>query len=75
MIGNQVALSAAKHSIDGGPQTTSDTLEVLNPPFDPNPAVLFLALLDPGRDEACVREHFPGRKWYRSGSTERLDPF
>ncbi|HEX3147725.1 MAG TPA: hypothetical protein VHR66_06550 [Gemmataceae bacterium] len=36
MIGNQVTLSAAKHSIDGGPQTTADALEVLTPPFDPN---------------------------------------
>jgi hypothetical protein len=36
MIGQQVTLSAIKHSIDGGPQVAGDTLEVLNPPLDPN---------------------------------------
>jgi hypothetical protein len=46
-----------------------------NPPLDPNPDVLFLALRNPGRDEACVRKHFPGRKWYRAGPTERLVPY
>jgi hypothetical protein len=37
ILGYQVnPLAALKHSIDGGNQVTGDTLEVLNPPFDPN---------------------------------------
>ncbi len=36
MIGQQVVLAQLKHSIDGGPQVSGDTLEVLSPPFDPN---------------------------------------
>jgi hypothetical protein len=46
-----------------------------NPPLDANPDVLFLALRNPGRDQVCVSQHFPGRKWYRAGPTERIDPY
>lgn len=46
-----------------------------NPPLDPNPDVLFLALRNPSRDEACVAKHFPGRKWYRAGPGEHIGAF
>jgi hypothetical protein len=38
IIGNQVTGSTFNHSIDGGPQVTGDTLEVLSP-LDPNDSI------------------------------------
>ena len=45
-----------------------------NPPMDPNPPVLFLSKRFP-YEEACAREHFPGRTWYRAGMDTRLTPY
>ena len=45
-----------------------------NPPLDPDPDVLFLTRRSDA-DEACAREHFPGRTWYRAGKTETLTRF
>jgi hypothetical protein len=45
-----------------------------NPPMNPNPDVLFLIRRSPA-DEVCARQHFPGRKWYRAGMTDRLTPW
>jgi hypothetical protein len=45
-----------------------------NAPFDPHPDVLFLTRKSDA-DEACARQHFPGRTWYRAGFTEALTPY
>jgi hypothetical protein len=45
-----------------------------NEPMNPNPDVLFLTRHD-AKDEACAREHFPGRTWYRGGMDETLAPY
>jgi hypothetical protein len=45
-----------------------------NHPMDPNPPVLWLTRHHAG-DEACAREHFPGRTWYRAGMDRRLTPY
>lgn len=39
MLGQQLVVPLIKHSIDGG--ANNDTLEVLNPPFDPNDTSIF----------------------------------
>jgi hypothetical protein len=43
-----------------------------NPPMDPHPPVLYLTRNGP-RDEACIERHYPGRRWYRAGTTEKLE--
>lgn len=43
-----------------------------NAPMDPNPDVLFL-IRRSAADDACFREHFPGRRWYRAGMTDKLE--
>jgi hypothetical protein len=45
-----------------------------NPPMDPNPPVLWLTRHN-AADEACAREHFPGRTWYRAGRDTVLRPY
>jgi hypothetical protein len=45
-----------------------------NPPMNPSPDVLFLIRRNPA-DDACARENFPGRTWYRAGMTETLTPY
>lgn len=45
-----------------------------NDPTDPNPAVLFLTR-HTAADEACAREHFPGRTWYRAWRSDKLTPY
>jgi len=45
-----------------------------NAPMDPNPDVLFLIVRTPA-DEACARQHFPGRTWYRAGKGTTLTPY
>jgi hypothetical protein len=39
--------------------------------MNPHPDVLFL-IRRSDRDEACAREHFPGRTWYRAGMDATL---
>jgi len=45
-----------------------------NPPMNPNPDVLYLSRHNKA-EEACVRENFPGRTWYRAGKDETLKPY
>jgi hypothetical protein len=45
-----------------------------NDPFDPKPDVLFL-IKRSAEDEACAKQHFPGRKWYRAGLDGQLEPY
>jgi hypothetical protein len=45
-----------------------------NLPMDQNPDVLFL-IRRSDADDACAREHFPGRTWYRAGFGETLEPY
>jgi hypothetical protein len=45
-----------------------------NLPFERKPDVLFL-IKRSSADEACAKEHFPGRKWYRAGPNGALDPY
>jgi hypothetical protein len=57
-----------------GKTTETETNMAQNSPTDPNPDVLFL-IRHTKADEACAREHFPGRKWYRAGMDETLRPY
>ena len=45
-----------------------------NAPTNPNPDVLFLRRHSKSED-ACAREKFPGRTWYRAGFDENLAPY
>lgn len=45
-----------------------------NAPMDPHPDVLFLSRRDPAED-ACARQNFPGRTWYRAGMKDVLTPY
>lgn len=45
-----------------------------NDPTDPEPKVLFLTR-HTAADEACAREHFPGRTWYRAWRSDKLTPY
>ena len=45
-----------------------------NAPTDPNPSVLNLIRYSEA-DDACVEKHFPGRRWYRGGFEDKLEPF
>lgn len=45
-----------------------------NNPTDPNPKVLFLTR-HTANDEACARENFPGRSWYRAWPSGKLTPY
>ncbi len=60
--------------IEPGRSTAHETNLAQNEPMDPNPDVLFLIRRSEA-DEACAREHFPGRTWYRAGTTETLAPY
>jgi hypothetical protein len=60
--------------IEPGRVSHHETNLAQNPPMDPNPPVLFLIRRNPG-DEACAREHFPGRTWYRAGMDRKLTPY
>jgi hypothetical protein len=45
-----------------------------NDPTDPNPKVLFLTRHS-AADEACVRQNYPGRTWYRAWRSDKLTPY
>jgi hypothetical protein len=70
----QMGLKNAIVMIEPGRSTAHETNLAQNAPMDPNPDVLFLIRRSPA-DEACAREHFPGRTWYRAGTTETLEPY
>jgi len=57
-----------------GQTTETESNMAQNSPMDPNPDVLWLSRHNK-QEEACAREHFPGRKWYRAGKDEVLRPY
>ena len=69
-----MGLKHAIVAVEPGRGTVHETNLAQNAPMDPNPDVLFL-IRRSDADEACAREHFPGRTWYRAGTTETLTPY
>lgn len=57
-----------------GHTTETESNMAQNNPMDPNPDVLWLSRHNKA-EEACVKEHYPGRKWYRAGKNEVLKPY
>jgi hypothetical protein len=57
--------------IEPGRVPAHETNLAQNEPMNPHPDVLFL-IRRSDRDEACAREHFPGRTWYRAGMDATL---
>jgi hypothetical protein len=60
--------------IEPGKTLASEWNIAQNDPMDPDPDVLFL-IRKSAADEACARQHFPGRTWYRAGMDETLAPY
>src|SRR6478736_1107772 len=59
--------------IEGQTNLTESNM-VQNPPLDANPDVLYLSRHSKA-EEACAREHYPGRTWYRAGKGQVLTPY
>lgn len=59
--------------IEGQTNLTESNM-VQNAPLDPNPDVLYLSRHSK-EEEACAREHFPGRTWYKAGKDQVLTPY
>jgi len=59
--------------IEGQTNMTESNM-VQNPPLDSHPDVLYLSRHNKA-EEACAREHYPGRTWYRAGKGQVLTPY
>jgi hypothetical protein len=69
-----MGLKNAVVMIEPGKSTAHETNLAQNPPLQKNPDVLYL-IRHSEADDACVRQNYPGRTWYRATNEERLLPF